>query len=53
MNHRTAVPLLRTAQAAWESESRLETYLAVALGLAGVFLLVREAWRLRSIWSNN
>lgn len=42
-----AVPLLKTARTAWESESRWETYLAVATAAAGVFLLAREAWQLK------
>ena len=53
MNHRAAVPLLKTAQAAWQSESRVETYLAVAVGLAGLFLLAREARSLWAVWNNN
>lgn len=52
MNHRTAIPLLKTAQAAWASESRLESYVAVVVGLAGVFLLAREAWRFKQVWSD-
>lgn len=47
MNHKMAVPFLKTAKAAWESESRAETYLAVAAGTVGVFLLAREAWQLK------
>mgnify|MGYP006274549141 FL=1 len=50
MNHRAAVPLLKTARAAWESESRAETYLAAALGAAGAYLVAREVWRFRSVW---
>lgn len=52
MNHRAAVPLLKTAKAAWSSESRLASVLAVVVGLAGVFLLGREVWRLRAVWSS-
>lgn len=52
MNHRTAVPLLKTARTAWESDSRWETYLAVVVGAVGVFLLAREAWRLRAVWTD-
>jgi hypothetical protein len=47
MNHKMAVPFLKTAQAAWKSDSRAETYLAVAAGFVGVFLLAREAWQLK------
>lgn len=47
MNHKMAVPLLKTAQTAWNSDSRWETYLAFATGAAGVFLLAREAWQLK------
>jgi len=52
VNHRAAVPLLKTARAAWESESRVETYVAVVVGAAGAFLLARELWRFRGIWSD-
>ena len=51
VNHRAAVPLLKTAQVAWGTDRQFESYVAVALGLAGVFLLVREAWLIRSAWS--
>lgn len=51
MNHRAAVPMLKTAQAAWASESRAETYLAVVVGAVGLFLVAREAWRLWSVWT--
>ncbi|MFD1687638.1 hypothetical protein [Halobellus litoreus] len=51
MNHRAAVPMLKTARAAWESESRAESYLAVLVGAAGAFLLARELWRLRAVWT--
>lgn len=51
MNHRAAVPLLKTARAAWDSESRAETYLSLALGLAGLYLVAQEAWRLRAVWT--
>jgi hypothetical protein len=52
MNHRAAIPLLRTAREAWESESRWETYLAIVVGLAAIFLLAREAWRLKGLWTD-
>lgn len=52
MNHRTAVPMLKTARAAWESESRLQSYLAVVVASAGLFLLAREAWRLKAVWTD-
>lgn len=52
MNHRTAVPMLKTAQAAWQSESRAETYLAVVVGSAALFLLGREVWRLKAVWTD-
>jgi len=51
VNHRAAVPLLKTAQAAWGTDRRFESYIAVALGLAGAFLLAREAWLIKSAWS--
>lgn len=51
MNHRAAVPMLKAAQTAWRSESRIETYLALAFLLAGMVLLGREVWRLKRIWS--
>lgn len=47
MNHRMAVPFLKVAKTAWESESRWETYLALAAGAVGAFLLAREAWQLK------
>ena len=47
MNPKMAVPFLKTAKVAWESDSRWETYLAVAAGTVGVFLLAREAWQLK------
>lgn len=53
MNHRAAVPLLKTAKAAWESDSRAETYLAVLFGSVGLLLVSREVWRLRAIWTEN
>jgi hypothetical protein len=46
-----AVPLFKTAQAAWSTDRKFESYVALALGLAGAFLLVREAWLLKSAWS--
>lgn len=52
MNHRAAVPMLKTARTAWESESRAETYLAVVVGAAGLFVLAREAWRLKAVWAD-
>jgi hypothetical protein len=52
VNHRAAVPLLKTARAAWESDSRMESYLAAVVGAAGLLLLAREAWRLRAVWSD-
>lgn len=52
MNHRAAVPMLKTAQAAWQSESRVETYLAVVVGSVGLFLVGREVWRFWTIWAD-
>lgn len=51
MNHKAAVPLLKTAQAAWQSESRAETYLAVLVGSVGLFLVARELWQFRAVWT--
>lgn len=51
MNHRAAVPLLKAAQTAWKSESRWETYLAVLAAGGAVFLVAREVWRLKAVWS--
>jgi hypothetical protein len=42
-----AVPMLKTAKTAWDSDSQWETYLAVVAAAAGVFLLAREAWQLK------
>jgi hypothetical protein len=44
--------MLKTALTAWKSESRAETYLAVVVGAAGAFLLAREVWRLKAVWSD-
>jgi len=52
MDYRTAVPMLKTAQAAWASESRVETYLAVLVGSVGLFLVLREVWQFRAIWTD-
>mgnify|MGYP006277978637 CR=1 FL=1 len=47
MNHKMAVPFLKVARTAWESDSRWETYLAVGAGTIGAALLAREAWQLK------
>jgi hypothetical protein len=52
MNHRAAIPLLKTAQAAWQSESRMETYIAILAGVAGLFVVGREVWRFWTIWAD-
>ena len=52
MNHRAAVPLLKTAQTAWKSDSRWESYLAVVVGAVGLFIVAREVWRLRAVWTD-
>ena len=52
MNHRSAVPLLKTARAAWESESRWETYLALVFGVTGLFLIAREIKAMRAVWTD-
>ena len=51
MDYRTAVPMLKTARSAWASESRAETYLAVLVGAVGLFLVAREVWQFRAIWT--
>lgn len=52
MNHRAAVPLLKMARTAWESDSRWETYLAVIVGTVGLFIVAREVWQLKAVWSD-
>ena len=53
IDYRAAVPALKTAKAAWQSESRVESYLAVLAGSVGLILIGRETWRFRAIWTEN
>lgn len=53
IDYRAAVPALKTAQAAWKSDSRAESYLAVLAGSIGLFLIGREVWRFWAIWTEN
>jgi len=53
MDYRAAVPMLKAARKAWESDSRMETYLAVLAGSAGLLLIGRELWQFRTLWTAN
>lgn len=53
IDHRAAVPALKAAQAAWKSDSRAGSYLAVLAGAVAVFLIAREVWRFWAIWTEN